>query len=205
MGGQISKERFQKHLRIGIQFDGAGFVLLNGLPLPALVKDCVAELVLAPECIQNAKLRASLTGQKTVLLLKEGSRVLCGVSSTMIEDIFDEGLNPSGPVPIHSTYKFVEVKLDADLWLQVRGDLEARLSSCLCKITALNIEAESLNQAFTLISETYETKRRSHSGNVFERVYAQDERGDWQSLEQLRVEAIAKSLPSADRDAHQPK
>jgi len=68
----------------------------------------------------------------------------------------------------------------------------------------LNIEAESLNHVFTLISETYETKRRSHSGNVFERVYAQDERSNWQSLDQLRVEAIAKSL-SADGDAHQPK
>jgi len=192
MGGQISKERFQKHLRIGIQFDGAGFVLLNGNPLPALVKDCVAELVLAPECIQNAKLRASLTGQKTILLLKEGSRVLCGVSSTMIEDIFDEGVNPSGPVPIHAPYKFVEVKLDADLWLQVRGDQEARLSPCPCKITVLNKEAESLNQSFTLISEAYEIKRRSHSGNVFERVYAQDQRGNWQSLDEFRLQAIHK-------------
>jgi hypothetical protein len=112
MGGQISKERFQKHLRIGIRFDGAGFVLLNGNPLPALVKDCVAELVLAPECVQDANLRASLTGQKSILLLKEGSLVLCGVSRTMIDDIFAEGLNPSGPVPIHSAYNFVEVKLD---------------------------------------------------------------------------------------------
>jgi len=205
MSGQIGKERFQKHLKIGIRFDGAGFVLLNGDPLPALKKDCVAELVLAPESIQDANLRASLTGQKSILLLKEGSVVLCGVSRTMIDDIFAEGLNPSGPSPIHSTYRFVEVRLDADLWLQVRGDQEARLSSCPCKITALNIEAESLNHAFTLISETYETKRRSHSGNVFERVYAQDERGNWQSLEQLRVEAIAKSLSSTDGDAYQPK
>src|ERR1017187_430984 len=202
MSGQISKERFQKHLRIGIRFDGAGFVLLNGNPLPALVKDCVAELVLAPECVQDASLRASLTGQKSILLLKEGSVVLCGVSRMMIDDIFAEGLTPSGPVPIHSTYKFVEVKLDADLWLQVRGDQEARLSSCPCKITTLNIEAESLNQAFTLISETYEIKRRSHSGNVFERVYARDERGNWQSLDELRIEAIAKSLSRTDGDAH---
>jgi hypothetical protein len=192
MGGQISKERFQKHLRIGIRFDGASFVLLDGDPLPALVKDCIAELVLAPECIQNAKLRASLTGQKGILLLKEESRVLCGVSSTMIDDIFAEGLNPSGPVPIHTAYKFVEITLNADLWLQVRGDQEARLSSCPCKIRALNKEAESLNQAFTLISETFEIKRRSHSGNVFERVYAQDEHGNWQSLDEFRLQAIHK-------------
>jgi len=194
MSGRISKERFQKHLRISVRFDGAGFVLLNGNPLPELTEGCIAELVLAPECIRNAKLRASLTGQKGVLLLKEGSRVLCGVSSSMIEDIFDEGLNPSGPVPIHTPYKFVEVSLNADLWLQVRGDQEARLSSCPCKIIALNKEAESVNQAFTLISETYETKRRSHSGNVFERVYAQNERGKWQSLDEHRLSAIQKLI-----------
>jgi hypothetical protein len=194
MGGQIRKKRFQKHLRIGVRFDGSGFVLLNGNPLPELAKDSIAELVLAPECIQNAKLRASLTGQKSTPLLKEGSRVLCGVSSPMIEDIFVEGLNPSGPVPIHTPYKFVEVTLNADLWLQVRGDQEARLSPCPCKIPALNKDAESLNQAFTLISEEYETKRRSHSGNVFERVYAQDERGNWQSLDELRLSAVQKLI-----------
>ena len=192
MSGQIGKERFQKHLRIGIRFDGARFVLLNGNPLPALKKDCVAELVLAPECVQDANLRASLTGQKSIVLLKEGSVVLCGVSRTMIDDIFAEGLNPSGPSPIHSTYSFVEVKLDADLWLQVRGDQEARLSPCPCNIPALNKDAKSLNQAFTLISEAYETKRLSHSGNVFERVYAQDERGKWQNLDEFRLQAIYK-------------
>jgi hypothetical protein len=37
-------------------------------------------------------------------------------------------------------------------------------------IPALEKSAESLNHAFTLISEVFETKRRSHSGNVFERV-----------------------------------
>ena len=39
MRGQISKERFQKHLRIGVRFDGSGFVLLNGNPLPELATD----------------------------------------------------------------------------------------------------------------------------------------------------------------------
>ena len=110
----------------------------------------------------------------------------------MIDDIFAEGINPSGPVPIHTPYKFVEITLNADLWLQVRGDQEARLSSCPCNISALNKEAESLNQAFTLISEAYETKRLSHSGNVFERVYAQDERGNWQNLDEFRLRAIQR-------------
>jgi hypothetical protein len=89
---------------------------------------------------------------------------------------------------------FVEVALKANLSLQVRGDQEARLSPCLCTIPALRHEAESLNHAFTLISEAYETKRRSHSGNVFERAYAQDERGNWQKLDELRLKAITKMV-----------
>lgn len=110
----------------------------------------------------------------------------------MIESSTAKGLIPANAVSILSAYLFVEVKLDADLWLLVRGDQEARLSTAPCTIPALNKEAKSLNHAFMLISEGYETKRRSHSGNVFERAYAQDQLGNWQSLDELRLLTVQK-------------
>jgi hypothetical protein len=120
----------------------------------------------------------------------------------MIDDKQAAGLvSPEHP-RIPSKYLFVEVKLDADLWLQVRGDQEAGLSQSLCTITALDRPAESLNQAFTIISEAYETRRRSHSGNVFERGYVMSKSG-WKNLDELRLEAIAKSLSNTDGDAQQ--
>ena len=76
---------------------------------------------------------------------------------------------------------------------QVRGDQEARLCPCVCAIPSLDKKAQSLNHAFTLISEAYETLRRSHSGNVFERVYAQDKTNKWVSLDEIRITAIAQA------------
>jgi hypothetical protein len=192
LSGQLSKDRYEKRLRIGVHFDGTNFVLLDGKPLPALAKGSVAEIVLAPECIEDESIRATLTRQKSTPLLKKGAAVLVGVSPSMIEGHPAKGLIPAHAAPILSAYLFVEVKLDADLWLLVRGDQEARLSNSPCTIPSLNKEAKSLNHAFMLISEAYETKRRSHSGNVFERAYAQDELGNWQNLDELRLLAIQK-------------
>jgi hypothetical protein len=200
MSELVGKERFQKRLRIGVLFDGASFLLLDGQPLPKLAKGSIAELVVAPESIEDASIRASLTGQKSIHFLAEGSLILFGVSPTMIGDKEAAGLvRPEHP-RILSEYLFVEVKLNADLWLQVRGDQEAGLSRCLCTITALGRPAESLNHAFTLISEAYETKRRSHSGNVFERGYVMSKSG-WRNLDGLRLDAIARSQSGADNEA----
>jgi hypothetical protein len=152
----------------------------------------VAELVLAPECIKEETIRASLSSQKSTPFLREGAVVLVGVSSSMIEAQSAKCLIPAHAVRIVSEYLFVEVKLDADLWLLVRGDQEARLSPSSCTIPLLKKDAKSLNHAFTLISEAYETRRRSHSGNVFGRAYAQNELNNWQSLDELRLLAIQK-------------
>jgi hypothetical protein len=203
MSGQASKERFQKRLRIGVRFNGTSFVLLDGKPLPKLTEGTFAELVIAPESIEDAIVRDKLEGLRSIPFLAEGSFILFGVSPTMIDDKKADGLVRPDHPRIISEYLFVEVKLGADLWLQLRGDQEAGLSPCLCTITALNRPAESLNHAFTLISEAYETRRRSHSGNVFERGYVMSKSG-WQNLAELRLETIAKSLPSAGGDAQQP-
>ena len=201
MSGQLGKDRYEKRLRIGVHFDGTNFLLLDGRPLPALTKGSVAEIVLAPECIEDENIRANLTNQKSAPFLREGTVVLVGVSPTMIESSSAKGLIPAHVAPILSTYLFVEVKLDSDLWLLVRGDQEARLSTSPCTISWLKKEAKSLNHAFTLISKAYETKRRSHSGNVFERAYAQDKLGNWQSLDELRLLAIQKGTFGETRQA----
>lgn len=200
MSSQIDKKRYQKRFRIGVRFDGATFVLLNGEPLPALAKNSVAELVLSPESIQDENIRSVFDHETGVPLLERRSSVLLGVSPSVIENISASGLIPANAIPIQSEYVFVRVDLKAKLWLQVRGDQEARLSACRCRIPALEKEARSLNHAFLIISEAYETKRRSHSGNVFERAYAQDRSGNWKNLDELRLQAIQKTLEERTSD-----
>ena len=189
MNSGKGKKQFEKHLRIGVRFEGSGFVLLDGKPLPKLAEGSVADLVVAPESIKDESIRFSLTSEKSMNLLEKGATVMIGVSPNMIEDIFAEGLIPASALSIPSPYLFVAVVLNADLWLQVRGDQEARLSSCTCTITALGAKADSLNHAFTVISQAFETKRRSHSGNVFERAFAHDDSGALQTLDTFRLAA----------------
>jgi len=191
---QISKKRYEKHLKVGVRFDGEKFVLLDGSPLPKLKNDTHAELLLAPDSILDAKARAYLSGEKKIVILKKGSRVLFGVSRSMIEDIFAEGVDPHGPIPDRSGYQFVEARLNSDQSLQIRGDQEARLIPSPCHIPALATDAASLNHAFTLISEAFETKRLSHSGDVFERAFVQVDSENWKSLDELRLRAIQSLL-----------
>src|SRR5271156_384760 len=58
VSGTRSKQRFEKHLRIGTRFDGSRFVLLDGSPLPTLTKDSIVDLILAPESIVDSAVRA---------------------------------------------------------------------------------------------------------------------------------------------------
>jgi hypothetical protein len=52
-------------------------------------------------------------------------------------------------------------------------------------------EVDSLNYAFTLLSDKFEPWRRSHTGNVYERIFYQEENGILHPLNVLRNAAIA--------------
>jgi len=92
---------------------------------------------------------------------------------------FKEG--PEGPC--------VEVQLQEVLKLRLRGSKTPALCACKCKIPCLeDTEAVSLNHAYTLISSHFETKRISHSGNVFQLGWWHNEKQKkWISLDDLRT------------------
>jgi hypothetical protein len=189
------KDRFKKNLRVGVKSDGASMVFLDGTAvLPALTKGFVGELILSPESFIDKELSNRLSRERIVPLLDQGTYVMVGVGTNMLGD-FQDGLIPASELRIPSAYMFVPVKLNTPAFLCVRGDQEARLSDCSCTVLSIDKSAISLNHAFTLISEAYETKRRSHSGNVFDRVYAEVDPGHWRSLDDHRLRAIAGPEP----------
>jgi hypothetical protein len=51
--------------------------------------------------------------------------------------------------------------------------------------------ADSLNYAFTRLSEVFEPWRKAHTGNIYERVFFQERNGLWYPLDQLRDLALA--------------
>jgi hypothetical protein len=81
------------------------------------------------------------------------------------------------------------------LWLNVKGlDKTDIISSPIwmpdgCKEKT----AISLNHAFTMLSEMYETHRLSHTGNVYNRVFYQEANGYWYPLADLREGVLANA------------
>jgi hypothetical protein len=172
MSKQIKKGQYEKRLRVAVRFDGTQFALLDGSPLPAIAKDAVCELVLRPEQLRNPDDRDRFVRDEVFPILTQGSTVLLGVSPHSVGDPKALGLicNPQ-EIGVQTEYWLVEVRLKEDLKIRIRGDQEAKLGPCSCLIPSLERDATSVNHAFTLISETYETERLSHTGNVFERAY----------------------------------
>jgi hypothetical protein len=195
MSKQIKKGQYEKRLRVAVRFDGTQFALLDGSPLPAIAKDAVCELVLRPEQLQNPDDRDRFVRDEVFPILTQGSTVLLGVSPHSVGDPKALGLicNPQ-EIGVQTEYWLVEVRLKQDLKIRIRGDQEAKLEPCSCLIPSLERDATSVNHAFTLISETYETERLSHTGNVFERAYTSVGPKRWQTLDDLRIKAIAQSL-----------
>ena len=195
MSKQIKKGQYEKRLRIAVRFNGTQFALLDGSALPAIAKDAVCELVLRPELLQNPADRDRLARDEVFPILSQGSTVLLGVSPHSVGDPKALGLicNPQ-EIGVQTEYWLVEVRLKQDLKIRIRGDQEAKLEPCSCLIPSLEREATSVNHAFTLISEAYETERLSHTGNVFERAYTPVGPKRWQTLDDLRINAIAQFL-----------
>jgi hypothetical protein len=92
----------------------------------------------------------------------------------------------------------IPFKLAEPLHLHLRGTRKAELTLCLCD---LGIEGEefprSVNQAYSRLSEIYEPWRRSHTGNVFMKVYFRvPGTDDARPLEDLRKACEAQAEKS---------
>ena len=80
------------------------------------------------------------------------------------------------------------------VWLQLQGTQPKSIttSSIIVNPNISSLPLESLNQAFTRLSEIYEPWRKSHTGNIYNRVFYQEKNGQWYPLSVLRNAAIAK-------------
>lgn len=80
------------------------------------------------------------------------------------------------------------------VWLHVEGLVPKGVSSSTVMLPGGvgNGSADSLNHAFTLLSERYEPWRKSHTGNIYDRMLYQETNGKWYPLNVLRNAAIAK-------------
>jgi hypothetical protein len=154
--------------------------------LPKVQDGTLADLVLQADHLIDDSERRELEAESLLELLPARSVVFVGLSPGMMKGT-PRGLVKSVDLKAGYGYLFAEVRLKESLKLHLRGDKEPLLEDCECVIPRLNAEARSLNHAFTLLSTKFETKRISHTGNVFTRVYCYSEkRKEWHPLDELR-------------------
>jgi hypothetical protein len=79
----------------------------------------------------------------------------------------------------------VAVILRESLKLKIRPSRHSKLAFSTCQIPSIQATAETLNEAYTLVSEAFEPNRRSHGGSVYLKGYYLDE-GCWLQLDALR-------------------
>lgn len=108
----------------------------------------------------------------------------------------EHGESVAGPVDGMLIPFFIRMPLKMEL----RGGAKpARLEPCPCDIVTLKKEAFSVNHAYTLLSEVYEPRRMSHTGNVFTKIYYFNvNKRAWEPLEALRrvhMKKTAMCLP----------
>lgn len=165
-----------------------------------------AQLTLSADQITDERFRQRLTKELTVQILAEGTELRIALS--------DQsgggrrfGLWPAlGRLPVPpGTTRFERVwlgpvqrkqdeaslfpdKAPGGLWLKLKGmgRSELQSSTVILPEGCSMGKAISLNHAYTVLSERYETHRLSHTGNVYSKVFCQESNHLWYPLDDLR-------------------
>jgi hypothetical protein len=163
-----------------------------------------AELLLNTKDINDEKFKERVTQELVVRILGQGTRLRVALNDRMCWA--DEKLEKISGIPSGATRiaeiqlgplkKFQkpeklfpgEIEKGGGLWLRVRGldKCELETGTVILPEEFEGETAVSLNHAFTRLSERYETHRIAHTGNVYEKVFYQEENERWYPLDDLR-------------------
>ncbi len=182
-------------VRLPVRFRDGKWELLTGGPLPAIKDGTVGDIEIAAHRITDGRVREALTEWHAAPLLTAGSEVFVHIDNRR-GDPRAASLDIPDP-PSSTAPAYVPVHLKEDLFLRWRPSLRPTLAVCWVHIPALpEATPNSLNEAYTLISEEFEPHRRSHTGNVFKKVFVRgadasiSTGSEWFPLGFLRKQAI---------------
>ncbi len=148
--------------------------------MPKLDDVTLADLIVPAHAFKDQSRLKKFTEEKTELILKSGTQLLVQISTGSVNKLDKQylaHLEYINDIYVKNTAgiagaRFVEIELSDDLKITLRGTKRSILNRCQCKIPILNnMDAKSLNHAYTLISQEFEQHRMSHSGNVFKDIY----------------------------------
>ena len=187
-----------KTVKIPARFiDGNLINLLTKQTVNGISNNSICEIVLHSSQISDENLLAVLDTEKTDIFLSEGTEVLAGVNQNNIPNALSEFANRPENIIFGALGLFVSIILKTPLQIKFHGTKQPNLLDCQCFIPSLKKNAESLNHAYTLISTAFEPHRRSHSGNIFQKIFYKSWQDDytqnlWIELEHLRNIELTK-------------
>lgn len=210
-------DRFLKTVALPAQVRDGRLQYLYGGPLPALREGTVVDLIVPTSALLDQSLLGPLTNHLQVPVLPARSRLLVGLKPNSV--VAGSESIPPHESPLNDCTAYFAVFLESQLNLFFRGTKPAVLAPCPCHVPVLDAEnpkrpfmAGSLNQAYTALSERFETHRPSHTGNAFLSVFFRGVQADgtrrWQPLQDLRDRMQAKleerfrGLLSSHQDCH---
>ena len=181
-------DSLEKTVKIPVKIVNGKPVFFYGGELPKLREGAIGDLILPAYAVLDKDNLEKLEQEQSCDLLPEGATLLVNIKSD-IKSKYVLTHGADNDLPKSASGDFVQVYLKNDLKMKMRGTKTPVLSNCACNVPALENPKEtpiSLNHAFTLISTKFETKRLSHTGNVFTKMYFKTEKGLWSQLDNLR-------------------
>ena len=189
---------FERTVRIPVQWIDGQWQLIGGGKLPELKQNVCAELFMPAMYLANEEERARWTAGETVLFLEEGTDLFAQVNRTRVPPNYSKfALEKNSNMGQPSA--FVPFILLSNVSLSLIPGKKAGLTSGKCRIPSLGIEVDSINEALTRISQSFEPDRKSFGGNVFLKVFVVRQ-SRMVSLDDLRdqkanVAALAAARP----------
>lgn len=175
-----------KTVRIPVRIHSDGRIeYFYGGSLPSIRDGTIGDLVVPEYSLTEKDEVRLIQKEDVVLLLASGSTIRFAIDGTQTHPSLQKHLRPKLASSGNNKSHAVEVELRGDLELQLRGTKQAILKKVECWIPSLERTAKSLNHAYGLVSEWFETNRISHSGNVFMLGYFKEEK-TWIQLNTIR-------------------
>lgn len=209
-----------RQLRVQVKYIDGVWECTFGGEIPVM-PGTPGELVLDRSSIADKSFLKRMEAKSRCKVLDEGTKLLVWFSIKEREGISEAAVKHLIPysdlkheiatqffLETWTHLHFIEVYLDAPnekqakrletdtggLWLLIQGMEATGLASTTIRLpeSVSKEPVRSLNHAFTKLSEVYEPRRISHTGNVYSRILYKARNGKWYPLELLRTAALEK-------------
>ncbi|KAA0895465.1 hypothetical protein [Oryzomonas rubra] len=193
----IIPDQFARSVRLQVKIVNGQVMQADGQPLPKMKNESRGELVLySVFSLEDEKDRVFHTTEHVAPFLNTGNLLWARVNNDPIEKELEK-FRIGRRTAKGESHQFVQFALETELFLILRPGKNAVLTGCNCSIPALGDNAASVNEAYTKISTVFEPKRRSHTGNVFQCVYI--EQNDMLiPLETMRMRIETQPIPQEE-------